>query len=74
MRLIDLSSRRDTETVIERSDFTSPIEEIFALIQDAYENKIKVLAKDMLFVDKKVHELKNRIINHVCDMPTVSSY
>lgn len=51
--------------VSETDDFTGPIDEILALIQNAYEKRIKISAKDMQLVDKKVHEMKNRIINQI---------
>lgn len=47
------------------NDFTGPIDEIYALIRNAYDKRIKISSKDMLEVDKKMNEMKNRIINHL---------
>lgn len=47
------------------NDFTSPIDEIYALIRNAYDKRIKISAKDMQDVDKLMNEMKNRIINHL---------
>ena len=47
------------------NDFTGPIDEIYALIKNAYDKRIKISAKDIQDVEKNMHEMKNRIINHL---------
>ena len=44
---------------------TSPVDEIRGLIQNIYDKKLKLSVKDMQFIDIKVHEMKNRIINYL---------
>ena len=44
-------------------NFTSPVDDILSLIQTVYEKRLKLSAKDIQFIDGKVHEMKNRIIN-----------
>ena len=47
----------------ESDNFTSPVDEILALTQTIYERRLKLSAKDLQFIDGKVHEMKSRIIN-----------
>lgn len=44
-------------------NFTSPVDEILALIRNIYDKRLKLSAKDLLFIDDRVHEMKSRIIN-----------
>ena len=64
-RLIDRSLSLDTDFHSSTNDFTGPIDEIYALIKNAYDKRIKISAKDMQEVEKQMHEMKNRIINHL---------
>ena len=64
--LIDQSSAAAVELAVGPSatdDFTAPVDEILSLIQNVYDKRLKLSAKDMQFVSGKVHEMKNQIIN-----------
>ena len=63
--LIDRSTSLDTDNHSPTYDFTGPIDEIYALIKNAYDKRIKISARDMQDVEKQMHEMKNRIINHL---------
>ena len=64
--LIDRSISLDVEPHNSlTNNFTGPIDEIYALIKNAYDKRIKISAKDMQDVDKQIHEMKNRLINHL---------
>lgn len=56
------------------NDFTGPVDEIFCLIQRTYDKRLKISAKDMQFIDEKVHDMKNRIINHLLRVTTDRFY
>lgn len=47
------------------SDFTEPMDDILTLIQNVYDKRLKISAKDMQCINQKIHEMKNRIINKV---------
>ena len=62
--LIDQPGDFDSESrKCDANNFTGPIDDVLALVQNAFDKRVKISAKDMQFVDQKVHEMKNRIIN-----------
>lgn len=64
MSVIDQSCALDTEAKnCETNDFMGPMDDVLALVQNAYNKKIKISAKDMQLVQQRVHEMKNKIIN-----------
>lgn len=61
---IDQSNTFDTESgKSDANNFMGPIDDILALIQNAFDKRVKISAKDLQFVDQRAHEMKNRIIN-----------
>lgn len=61
---IDQSDAFDTESrKSDANNFMGPIDDILALVQNAFDKRVKISAKDMQFVDQRAHEMKNRIIN-----------
>ena len=54
----------------ELKDFTGPVDEILALIQNVYDKKRKISSKEMQFVNLMIHEMINRIIN--CILPKLN--
>ena len=63
--LIDSSLPLDTDHHSPTYDFTAPIDAIYALVKNAYDKRIKISAKDIQDVERQMHEMKNRIINHL---------
>ena len=64
--MADRSCALDTEAIVSgTNDFTGPIDDVLALVQNAFDKRIKISAKYMQFVDKQIHEMKNRIVNHL---------
>lgn len=61
--LIDRPGSSTQDITSASNDFTGPVDEILDLIQNIYDKRLKVSAKDMQAIDTKVHEMKNRIIN-----------
>ena len=61
--LIDRPSGDIQDISSAAGEFTGPVDEILGLIQNIYDKRLKLSAKDMQLIDSKVHEMKNRIIN-----------
>lgn len=61
---IDQSCAFDTECgKSDVGNFMGPIDDILALVQNAFDKRVKISAKDMQFVGQRAHEMKNKIIN-----------
>ena len=51
------------DSTSESNEFMSPVDDILGLLQNIYDKRLKISAKDMQVIDNKIHDMKNRLIN-----------
>jgi hypothetical protein len=71
---IDQAGKDSESCAGDSSNFTAPVDEILSFIKDVYVKKRKISSKDMEFIDRRVHEMKNRIINSLLQKSAQLNY